>query len=101
MAPSGRRSIRSGCYLRSCQSRLVGGIILPVIKGQTLDPDGAKSSSVQNFGGFFTSNVALDSGALGDFLLVYNDTYLDPGGASREVYGHLWGTRLYLPLLER
>jgi hypothetical protein len=33
----------------------------------------------------------------GDFLVAFDDT---PDG-SRDVYGHLWGNRVYLPLVLR
>jgi hypothetical protein len=89
----------SGEFLVIWHDAASAGFISPVIYGQTFDPDGIETGAAKNFGGFFTTNGALDSGALGDFMIVYNDTYVDPGGATREVFGHLWGNRIYLPLL--
>lgn len=39
----------------------------------------------------------MPGGPNGDFLVAFDDTR----DGSRDVYGHLWGTRVYLPLALR
>jgi hypothetical protein len=50
-------------------------------------------------GGLLADNAAAASGSRGDFLVAFDD--LPPEGGIREVYGRLWGNRVYLPLVLR
>lgn len=48
--------------------------------------------------GVYADNTTVTSGSLGDFLVVYDDK---PSTPNRNVYGYLWGNRVYLPLIVR
>lgn len=60
---------------------------------------GGAMGAVTAFGGSFADHAAVASGPLGDFLVAFDD---QPVLASdRDIYGQLWGNRLYLPLTLR
>ena len=47
-------------------------------------------------GGTFGDHAAVASGWLGDFMVAFNDSV-----SSQDIYGRLWGNRVYLPLVLR
>ena len=48
--------------------------------------------------GIFADNAAVAGGWLGSFLVAFDDM---PLTASKDIYGRLWGNRIYLPLALR
>jgi hypothetical protein len=67
------------------------------IVGRVISTDGNPVSEKAAIGGFLADNAAVVGGSHGDFLVAFDD--LPPGGGIREVYGRLWGNRVYLPLV--
>jgi hypothetical protein len=48
--------------------------------------------------GNYADNAAVAAGPVGDFLIAFQDT---PVSGGLDIYGQLWGIRLYLPLVVR
>lgn len=75
------------------------------IQGRAVDTNGSYAGEVQNMipvppgvvGTSTPENSAVASGPIGDFLISSDDV----SSSIRKVYGILWGTRLYLPLVAR
>jgi hypothetical protein len=81
---------------------LGGGLIFSFvgIAGQAVSSGGSLLGEETCVGGWSADNAAMASGPLGDFLVAFDD---EPPGATldRDIYGQLWGNRLYLPLVVR
>jgi hypothetical protein len=69
------------------------------IMGRAISTDGNPVDEETAIGGLLADNAAVADGSRGDFLVTFDD--LPPEGALREVYGRLWGHRVYLPLVVR
>jgi hypothetical protein len=69
------------------------------IVGRAISIDGDPVSEETAIGGFLADEAAVVGGSHGDFLMTFDD--LPPEAGSREVYGRLWGNRVYLPLVLR
>jgi len=53
-------------------------------------------------GGYsFAENAAAVGGSLGDFMVAYDDPTPGSVPTNRDVYGRLWGNRVYLPSTSR
>jgi hypothetical protein len=70
------------------------------IQGRKLTREGTLLGTLQNITGYEANNSNLAAGALGDFLIVFDDI-ADAGLTDRGIYGSLWGERLYLPMVIR
>jgi hypothetical protein len=70
------------------------------ILGRPISIDGNPVRERAVIGGPSADHAAAASGSLGDFLVVF-DGLPPEGGSSMEVYGRLWGNRVYLPLVLR
>jgi len=68
------------------------------IRGRELAGDGALWGMYQWLGGSFSAHAAVAAGRTGDFLTAWTETGLS--GAT-DIYGRLWGRRLYIPLVVR
>jgi hypothetical protein len=53
----------------------------------------------ERLGGYKAENVSVAAGPGGDFLVVYQDKA--PGASLEDIWGRLWGNRLYLPQVLR
>jgi hypothetical protein len=67
------------------------------IVGRAISIDGNPVGEKAAIGGLLADDAAVVGGAWGDFLVAFDD--LPPEGLIREVYGRLWGNRVYLPLV--
>lgn len=67
------------------------------ILGRVISIDGNLVGGETAIGGLVADDAAVAGGSRGDFLVAFED--LPPEGSSREVYGRLWGNRVYLPLV--
>jgi hypothetical protein len=70
------------------------------IMGRAISIDGNPVGEESGIGGSAPFNAAVASGSLGDFLVAFDAQPVmtaDP----RQVYGQLWGNRVYLPLVLR
>ncbi len=69
------------------------------IKGRVYYYDGTPEYPVFDFPGTAAGFPAVAGGPVGDFLIAWQD---QPGSAtSLNIYGQLWGNRVYLPLMQR
>jgi hypothetical protein len=68
------------------------------IMGRAVSMDGYPMGEEAGIGGLDPFDAAVASGALGDFLVVFE---AEPSlvSAPYEIYGRLWGNRVYLPLV--
>jgi hypothetical protein len=74
-------------------------ILFSDIKGRQVSSAGALLGTETWLGGLNADHAAVAGGPVGDFLVAFDD---QPVLASnRDVYGRLWGNRLYLPLTLR
>jgi hypothetical protein len=69
------------------------------IVGRVFSSEGVPLSEETSLGGFFADHAAMASGPIGDFLMAFDDQPLL--AANQDIYGQLWGNRLYLPLVVR
>lgn len=67
------------------------------IVGRAVASDGSLLGEEGVVGGISGDNPAVASGPLGDFLVAFDDQLT----GDREIYGRLWGSRLYLPCVLR
>ena len=68
------------------------------IRGQEMTQGGALWGAAAWPGGLFADNAAVAAGPTGDFLVTFQDsTYF----GNVDIYGRLWGRRVYLPLTLR
>lgn len=75
-------------------------IVVNHIAGRNVSADGDLLNDPQIFGGLGADNAAVAaSGEFSDFLTVLDDVSLLATG--RDVFGSLWGNRVYLPLLRK
>jgi hypothetical protein len=81
---------------------LGGGLFLFFvgIAGRAVSSGGELLGEETYVGGWSADDAAVGSGPLGDFLVAFDD---GPPGATldRNIYGRLWGNRVYLPLALR
>jgi hypothetical protein len=70
------------------------------VQGRKMDINGALLRTKKSVSGHAVDNSDLAAGALGDFLIVFEDTEV-PGLPENGIYGSLWGDRIYLPLILR
>ncbi len=68
------------------------------VRATLLSTGGAVVGDATFLGGVFAYNAAAASGPLGDFLVAYDD--MTPG-IGRDIWGRLWGNRVYLPVVVR
>ena len=69
------------------------------VVGRVAASDGTlQGSTFKEIGGYDAGWSAAAGGALGNYLVAFEDTV--PMG-SINVYGHMWGNRIYLPLVMR
>ncbi|MBM3133945.1 MAG: hypothetical protein FJZ89_01370 [Chloroflexi bacterium] len=67
------------------------------IYGRAISTGGALLGQTTWVGGGFSSDyAAVAAGPLGDFLIAFQD---DQGSGNDDIWGSLWGNRLYLPLV--
>ena len=82
--------------------RQEGYVSLPFISdgimGRAISIDGNPVGEESGIGGFDPFNAAVASGSLGDFLVTF-DAHPVVTPDPRQVYGRLWGNRVYLPLV--
>ncbi len=70
------------------------------VQGRTLALDGTILDDITLIGGKQVFDSAVAAGALGDYLVVFDDNEV-AGTSDRGIYGVLWGLRVYLPLVLR
>lgn len=77
-----------------------GQIIFVVdnVVGQAFGPDGTAQGEMQSMSALSKGRPDVAAGANGEFLVAFDDTLLTGDAA---VGGHLWGNRIYLPLVVR
>jgi len=68
------------------------------VGARTVPVEGDLLGEARGLGGLLVDRLAVASGPLGDFLVAFDDEVFSTG---RDTYGHLWGTRVYLPLTMR
>jgi len=68
------------------------------IRGRAVSTGGALLGKETGLGGIFAGHSAVAAGPPGDFLVAYDDV---PYTSDRNIYGRLWGNRIYLPLVQR
>jgi hypothetical protein len=70
------------------------------IAGRAVSSGGQLLGGETYVGGWGADDAAVGSGPLGDFLVAFDD---EPPGATlgRDIYGQLWGNRVYMPLVLR
>ncbi len=66
------------------------------IYGTIVDTDSKVVSPATSIGAVSAGSAAVAAGRTGDFMAVFDDM---PLGADRDIYGRLWGDRVYLPFL--
>jgi len=83
----------------SNQQYLVAWTILPAVYpcvwGQVVSTSGAHVGTMTVVGGVDAGNPAVAAGPTGDFLIAFHDSLV----GNYDIYGRLWGNRLYLPLV--
>jgi hypothetical protein len=76
-----------------------GGWVNDPIVGRSLASDGTpQGSTFTEIGEYDAGWSAVAAGGVGNYLVAFEDT---PSGGSVNVYGHMWGDRIYLPLVMR
>ena len=70
--------------------------IWEVIRGRSVPASASPLGLEKHVGGVLVGRPAVAEGWPGDFLVVFDD---QPLGADRGIYGRLWGSRVYLPLV--
>lgn len=68
------------------------------IRGRTVSMQGGLRGEEAGVGGIVAGYSAVTAGPHGDFLVTYDDR---PYTDDRNIYGRLWGNRIYLPLVLR
>jgi hypothetical protein len=70
------------------------------ILGREIASDGTRLSDENKvISGTYADYSAVAAGPLGDFLVAFDDQII--AAPDHDVYGHLWGNRIYLPLVVR
>jgi len=72
--------------------------VYPCICGRVVPTSGALVDAETVVGGYWAGNAAVASGPVGDALIAFQDTL---GSGTYNIYGRLWGNRVYLPLVLR
>jgi hypothetical protein len=75
------------------------GVVDQPINGQLVSYAGEKLGPVEVFSGVEAENPAISAGQLGDFMVAYQDQPISL--THTNIYGRLWGDRIYLPLVIR
>jgi hypothetical protein len=70
------------------------------VQARTLDLNSNFLDSTTTVGGGQVFETAIAAGPAGDFLMAFDDNEVI-GVSNRGIYGHLWGNRVYLPLILR
>lgn len=69
------------------------------IVGRAVSTNGDLLGEETVFGGISADHSAVASGPAGDHMVVFDDqTFL---ATTRDIYGQLWGNRVYMPLVVR
>jgi len=69
------------------------------VVGRALASDGTpQGNTFKEIGGSDAGWSAVVGGGLGSYLVAFEDT---PSGGSVNIYGHMWGNRVYLPVVMR
>ena len=76
----------------------VSPAVYPCICGRGVPTSGALVDAMKVVGGLFADYAAVASGPVGDALIAFQDTV---GSGNYNIYGRLWGNRVYLPLVLR
>jgi hypothetical protein len=75
------------------------GVVDKPIRGRSITYGGVLQGQQAEFSGVNADRSAISDGPSGDFLITWQD---QPASATNtNIYGQLWGNRLYLPLLQR
>jgi hypothetical protein len=69
------------------------------IVGRAISTDGDLLGEETPIGGITADNSAVASGAAGDYMVLFDDQTLL--ATPRDIFGQLWGNRVYLPLVVR
>lgn len=69
----------------------------PSIYGRGVPTSGALVDAATAVGGLMAGNPAVTAGPTGDFLLAFHDKL----AGNYDIFGRLWGNRLYLPLVSK
>lgn len=70
------------------------------VQARTLALDGSfLETTVTNIGGRLTFDPAVVSGPGGDFLIAFDEHADGATSYARDLYGYLWGGRIYLPVV--
>ena len=89
----------AGQYLVVWTQPSSGMLVYTGITGRAVSSGGALLGEETYFGGWSAEYAAVASGWSGDFLVALDDQLLL--ASSRDIYGQLWGNRVYLPLVLR
>jgi hypothetical protein len=66
--------------------------------GRVFTTDGIPAAAEKWTGGVFADHPAVAAGDQGEYLVVYDDLTLT---ANQDIYGRLWGNRVYIPFVRR
>jgi hypothetical protein len=75
------------------------GVVDKPIKGRAISYGGALLGQVTEFSGVNADHPAVAAGPVGDFLVAWQDQPV--WATNTNIYGQLWGYRVYLPLVLR
>jgi hypothetical protein len=75
------------------------GVTSSPIHGQALSTTGAPLGQEAEFQGTAANMPVVTAGKNGDFMVVWQDMTL--WATQKDIYGQLWGNRVYLPLVRR
>ncbi len=97
-SPAAAGNERLNQYLITWGEPTAPPIVFHSIWGREFNTAGIPGDSKAWAVGLLAENPAVIAGAQGDYLVVSDDLTLT---ANRDIYGRLWGKRVYLPLLRR
>ena len=75
------------------------GIVDKPIRGRAVSYEGALLGNTAEFSGVAADLSSVAAGANGDFLVAWQDRPIS--ATNTNLYGQLWGNRIYLPLVRR
>lgn len=87
----------AGEFLVSWTQRISGVLPFVSTRSRSWIAESQVLGPAKGTGGRYAANPEVVAGPNGDFLLVYDDP-VDLPGSCREVYGRLWGNRVYPPV---
>lgn len=82
-------------YLVTWSKTSAPPFMFETVFGQTISTAGTNQSPELSLGSIFANRSDATAGPWGDYLVVFDDQTL---GFNRDVYGRLWGNRVYLPI---